>query len=220
MMQVGGADVWKGRWVVVVLVDGRFDSAFVAPTLSDAVNRLPEAAAIGVDMPIGLPGLGERRPSDLLARAYVGPRRSSVFLTPPQEMVEAESLAEANRLAPSGRGRISAQAFALRRAILEVQALAEIDGRLYEVHPEVSFVCANGGDHLAWPKTCWNGVEKRRQILRRSGIDMPDDLGVAGVAGVADVLDAGIVAWSAHRIGSGRGESVPPGVGQRGAIWR
>jgi hypothetical protein len=54
-MLVGGADVWKGRWVVVVLEDGSFSRAFVTPTIEAAVAELPDAAAIGVDMPIGLP---------------------------------------------------------------------------------------------------------------------------------------------------------------------
>jgi hypothetical protein len=81
-MQVAGADVWKGRWVVVVLDDGRFTRAFVAPTIEEAVAELADVAAIGIDMPIGLPAAGTRRPADLAAREFVGKRRNSVFFTP------------------------------------------------------------------------------------------------------------------------------------------
>ena len=63
-MKVAGADVWKGQWVVVVLEDGHFDRAFVAPTIEAAVGNLPDATAIGVDMPIGLPDPGCRRQAD------------------------------------------------------------------------------------------------------------------------------------------------------------
>ena len=34
-----------------------------------------------IDVPIGIPDVGPRR-ADLLARAFVGPRASSVFATP------------------------------------------------------------------------------------------------------------------------------------------
>jgi len=44
MNHVAGADVWKGQWVVVVLEDGRFRSAFVRPTASDALEVDPLAA--------------------------------------------------------------------------------------------------------------------------------------------------------------------------------
>ena len=63
-MLVAGADVWKGRWVVVVLEDGLTPRAFVEPNIEAVVARLPDAAAIGIDMPIGLPAAGERRPAD------------------------------------------------------------------------------------------------------------------------------------------------------------
>jgi hypothetical protein len=54
-MRVAGADVWKGKWVVVVLDDGLFTRAFVESTLEGAVGELSDAMAIGIDMPIGLP---------------------------------------------------------------------------------------------------------------------------------------------------------------------
>nr|WP_231640215.1 DUF429 domain-containing protein [Micromonospora sp. NRRL B-16802] len=38
-------------------------------------------AVIGIDIPIGLPDTG-RRQADVLAYKLVGPRRSSVFMTP------------------------------------------------------------------------------------------------------------------------------------------
>ena len=42
----------------------------------------------------------------------------------------------------------------------------------------------------------------------------------AGVAGMANVLDAAIGGWSAARIASGHGESLPHGADRIGAIWR
>ena len=217
---VAGADVWKGRWVVVVLEDGQFTRAFVAPTIEDAVAEVAEAMAIGVDMPIGLPEAGTRRPADLEARAFVGARRNSVFFTPSAKLLEAETGTEANVLAnEQGWPGLAAQSFALKKQILAVQPLAAADDRIWEVHPEVSFAEAHGRP-LEWPKSTWNGIALRRGILEREGIVLPADLGPGGAADVADVLDAAIAAWSATRIAAGESQSLPAGSQRIGAIWR
>lgn len=220
-MRVAGADVWKGRWVVVALDGGRFGGVFLATTFEAALATVPDAAVVAVDVPIGLPATGARRDADAQARAFVGPRRHSVFFTPATDLLEAASLGEANgRARARGGPGVSAQAFALRAHILQVAPVAERDGRVHEAHPEVSFVAANGGRHLAWPKTSWNGFRLRRRILAEQGVALPDDLGAAGQAGVADVLDAAAVAWTADRIAAGRAERFPPGHRRIGAIWR
>jgi predicted RNase H-like nuclease len=219
-MEVAGIDIWKGRWAVVVLSEGRFQRAFVAPTIQEAVAQLPRAAAIGVDIPIGLPMPGDRRPADEMARAYVGPRWQSVFMTPSLDLLEAGTHARANQIAlAEGRRGISAQTYALRGMILQVKPVAEGDERIHEVHPEVSFVRANGGSPLPWSKSSWNGVHLRRQILAAQRVILPDDLGAVGGVGCADVLDAAVAAWSAHRLAGGRAVRFPDGSGRTGAIW-
>lgn len=219
-MLAAGADVWEGRWVIVVLDDGRFDSAFVAASIAEAVDHLPEARTIGVDMPIGLPAAGGRRTCDELARQFVGPRRSSVFWTPCAEVLETRSYAAARALAAANGWRgIAAQAYALKTQILAVQHVARRDDRLVEVHPEVSFAAANGTT-LRWPKTSWNGMHERRGILRARGIELPPRLDHLGSAGSPDVLDAAIVAWSASRVARAVGEPMPPDPDAGPAIWR
>jgi predicted RNase H-like nuclease len=104
--------------------------------------------------------------------------------------------------------------------ILEVQPVAQQDSRVYEVHPEVSFVQANSGMALRWAKASWNGVTLRRRILADHGIVLPDDLGETGAAGIADLLDAAIAAWSAARIAGGKAEAMPDRTSRVGAIWR
>ena len=78
-----GIDGYPKGWVAVVLVDGRFDRTLVAHSLQSMIDQVPEALAIGVDMPIGLPGAWPRA-ADTLAKAYVRPRHNSVFTTPPR----------------------------------------------------------------------------------------------------------------------------------------
>jgi predicted RNase H-like nuclease len=219
-MLVAGADVWKGRWVVVVLEDGSYSRAFVATTIEEAVVELVDAVAIGIDMPIGLPHGGDRRPADLKARDFVEARRNSVFFTPSAELLEKETAADANVLAKErGWPGLAAQSFALKRQILAVQPLAAANDRIWEVHPEVSFAEAHGRP-LEWSKSTWNGIALRRGILEREGIELPADLGPGGLADVADVLDAAIAAWSARRIAAGEGQALPTGSQRIGAIWR
>ncbi len=67
-MWVAGIDVWKRRWVAVVLRDGRFERAIVAPRIDDLLSELSDMAAIGIDMPIGLTSGTERREADTEAR--------------------------------------------------------------------------------------------------------------------------------------------------------
>jgi predicted RNase H-like nuclease len=206
-----------------VLKNGQFVRVFVTPTIETAVGELPDAAAIGIDMPIGLPSAGERRPADLEARTFVDPRRNSVFFTPSAELLEEETAAAANVLAKAqGWPGLAAQSFALKKQILAVQPLAAADERIWEVRPEVSFAAAHGRP-LKWPKSTWNGISLRRQILEREGIVLPADLGPGGATDVSDVLDAAIAAiaaWSARRIATGERHSLPACSQRIGAIWR
>jgi len=215
-----GIDWARPRWVGVVLEDGAPARVVADQDLAALVDGVPDAACIGVDMPIGTPGDGVRA-SELQARTFVGVRRSSVFLTPPAEVLAAGSYAEANTLARATIGRgLSQQAWGLRRLIAIVAALAAGDARIFEVHPEVSFTALVGAP-MAAAKTTWNGQMARRTALARAGIVLADDLGPAGAVPVADVLGAAVVAWSARRHVAGEARSFPEGApaGARETIW-
>ena len=219
-MIVAGADVWKGKWVVIILNDGHFSRGFVAATFAEVVENLDEASIIGVDIPIGLPTGADRRASDTEARAFVGSRRSSVFFTPSAELLDCASAAEANELARRlNIPGISAQTFALKKQILAVQPFAEQDDRIYEVHPEVSFREACGKE-LLWSKSSWNGQMVRRAILAERGIRLPEVLPELGGADPSDILDASIVAWSASRIAKNLAEPFPTDGSRLTSIWR
>jgi predicted RNase H-like nuclease len=176
-----------------------------------------------VDIPIGLP-LERCRQADLEARTFVGPRWRSVFLTPPRAVLEAPTYSEANALAIQLTGRgISTQAFGIRTKILEVDRLAPEGKRIIEIHPEVSFRHLAGAV-LDTSKNTWAGFWTRLDLLRRVGIDLSIDLGIAGSAGVDDVLDAAVAAYSATRYAQGQARSLPepPEIGESGrpvAIW-
>jgi predicted RNase H-like nuclease len=219
-VSVLGVDWYPRGWVAVVLTGPAAAKVLVGDDLSALVERVPRAACVAVDMPIGLPAT--ERPADMLARKFVGPRRQSVFATPPAEVLDAESYAKANEIAArllDGK-KISQQAWALRGNINRVGELAERDRRIVEVHPEVSFRKLVGEDVL-FPKTSWNGQALRRQALEGAGIGLPDELDEAGVVPVADVLDAAAAAWSARRYARGAASSFPEDAqpGRRQVIW-
>jgi predicted RNase H-like nuclease len=223
MTRVAGIDGYPKGWVAVVLEDGRFAAAAVGKGLGDLIGTLGDVTTIGLDIPIGLPERSLRE-ADRHAKDFVGPRRNSVFMTPPRLVLEAPNPAEARRRCVALTGQsISSQALALRGRILEADAVAGADQRIREVHPEVSFR-ALAGVPLDYAKSTWAGIDLRRQLLADAGIVVPGKLGLAGSAGVDDVLDAAVAAWSAVRIAAGRGRSFPtdPRVGADGhsaAIW-
>ncbi len=187
-------------------------------------------AVVGIDIPIGLPDASERA-ADGLAYVFVGPRRQSVFKVPVRAALEAPDHDTAKRLNLEAVGQsVSAQAYGLRRRILEV------DGWLrgtptgpdrppvYEVHPEVSFA-GLAGETLGSGKRTWAGSEQRRMLLAREGIFLAGTLGGAGeLAAVDDVLDAAAVTWTAARLATGDALCLPdsPEVfsdGLPAAIW-
>lgn len=203
-----------------MLCSGAPPSVQVASDLDALIASIPDAVCIGVDMPIGLPG--SVREADNLARAFVGVRRNSIFLTPPAKVLEASSYEAANLIAPTliGGKKISQQAWALRSNIHLVAEIAARDTRVIEVHPEVSFRRL-AGTEVGYSKATWNGQHSRRRWLSKAGIDLPDHLAAGGEVPVADILDAAAAAWSARRYAEGRAESLPPNatVGEKQVIW-
>jgi predicted RNase H-like nuclease len=212
---VAGVDGYRKGWVAVSLDPSGDVQVSTHSTFSEVLSL--RARVIAVDIPIDPPGLGARA-TDAGARAFVGPgRASSVFPTPPRASLEARTFAEANEIARTITGKgISQQAFALARKILEVHALAEVDERVIEMHPEVSF-CALAGDALAESKHTPEGLERRRALLASAGIVLP---GAVGGVPEADLLDAAVGAWTAARYSTGGAQAFPPEHRDRlGAIW-
>ena len=211
-MLVVGADVWKRGWVAVAVDSGDVTGITTFDGFDDLATEHSAAAVIGIDIPIGLPDDPPRR-ADVLAKAFVGPRASSVFHTPPRDVLEAPTYRQAlKRSYERYGGGISAQSYALRKRIFEVDAVRGDTGRLIEVHPEVSFRALTGAP-LEHSKKTWNGQMERRTLLAGAGLHLPDRItGSAGRIPVDDILDATAVAWSAGRWATNRAEAIPDGA--------
>lgn len=211
--------------------DDGFVAAMARPGLSELVaaadaHGVGPMGAIGVDIPIGLVDT-PRRSADGAARAYVGPRRSSVFNAPNRAVIGASTLAEANAwLAEREYPMMSAQGFALVPRIREAAAVAAVDERLIEVFPEATFRFLAGAP-LTVAKKQWSGAAQRLELLAEASppIVVPWDLGDAGRVPTDDVFDAAAAAYSARRYALGEAEAqgdpaeVDPTTGRRIAMW-
>ena len=208
-MTVVGVDGCKQGWIAIALRDGEPARGHFVAHLEGLLDAIPDAQAVGIDIPIGLPSVGPRR-ADIEARALLNARRNSVLPAPVRAAVTARTHAEATAISKriAGRG-ISQQAFALAPKIREAERWsATVALPVWEVHPEVSFAIMMGGP-AAWPKSTWSGLRERQLAITQAGIAL-DDIGSAGhKAGADDVLDAAAAAWSAARLLRGEGISLP-----------
>src|SRR5262249_5130611 len=208
-MRVAGVDGTKGGWVAIVLEYGRVASDFLCLPIETRFDELSDAALIAIDVPIGF---GPRK-ADAAARTFLRGAGSTVFTTPSRDVLE-------RKFGP-GLG-VSAQAHALGQRIIHVTRLAQVDTRVPEGHPEVSFRAMNEVQPLRYRKKSAGGALERTELLRRHGIEL-DRLEAAAKAPLDDVLDAAASAWSAHRIALGTARTLPdsPEVadGHQIAIW-
>lgn len=207
MPVVLGADgVIRNRWVVAELADSGpvrwhlVTGAAEVLQLADAVS----AAAVALDVPIGLPASGQRR-CDKEAFSSLGARRSSVFMTPPRHVLEHDRYAAARAASPG----LTAQAFALISRIRDVDTVLRAAGpgvheRVVECHPEVTFRALAGVD-LARKRSA-RGALDRIDTLAAAGLtdvrEAPDD------AALDDALDAMACAWTARRWAAGTARTL------------
>lgn len=206
-MRVLGIDACRRGWAGVLLdEDGTTDGVFLRDITG--VDGL-DVAGIGIDIPIGL-AADHVREADLAARTFLGPRRSSVFLTPTRAALAEEDHATASRVNRELTGSgISIQAHALRPKVLEVDGWVRTAGvPVWEVHPEVAFALLLGAP-AAHPKRTWAGQRERRLALAAAGIELGAVGEVGARAAADDVLDAAAVAWSTRRLVRGEGRSFP-----------
>jgi predicted RNase H-like nuclease len=168
MDTVLGVDWARGCWVVVAL-DGDDVTITTEPTMCNVWRDSPDAGAILVDIPIGLPETAPRE-CDRAAASRLGGRHSSVFDVPCRAAVEADGY-EAAR--DANGGRLGSQSWGLVPRIREVDcfldAHPEAEACVYESHPEVcyaTFAARTGADDPGSKRDA-DGLDARLSILER-----------------------------------------------------
>ncbi|MBL8985469.1 MAG: DUF429 domain-containing protein [Gemmatimonadetes bacterium] len=209
------ADGCPAGWLVVTM---NADGAVVAEVLDTAslLARLPGTRVLAIDLPIGLNECGPRD-CDVAARRELGRHGgSSVFPAPVRAALAGADYADACRRSAEVSGkRLSRQTWGIVGRIRDVdRALRRAGshrGRVFEVHPELSFRRWRGSPMPAGKKTA-AGLRARRRLTdaRFPGIfasaraDFPkravrDD----------DIVDALACLWTAERIAAGTATTLP-----------
>lgn len=210
-MRVIGVDGCPQGWIAAtvdfdlhspglpVVIDVRFDiHPHLATVIADAT-----AAVIGVDIPIGLPGVSGTRLCDVEARKILTPFGSRVFPAPVRVALPyVNDYSQACEISRRECGRaLSRQTWNILAKIAEADALAD-DSRLVEVHPEVSFAFMNG-DVLGERKKTLAGRECRLTALHQW---LPREVSIPRSD---DAVDALACAWTAMRIAEGVARTLP-----------
>ncbi|MBN9413833.1 MAG: DUF429 domain-containing protein [Candidatus Eremiobacteraeota bacterium] len=116
---------------------------------------------VAVDMPVGLPGPGQSRDCEPAARRLLGPRRHSVFTTPPRRYLKARDFSEVQGM--------SLQSFHLLPKIRELDhwMTPARQARVFEAHPELVFTRLAGGP-LQHSKKTPEGRNLREKLLAQT----------------------------------------------------
>jgi predicted RNase H-like nuclease len=213
---VVGVDGCRGAWLAATVVGDERSARLVGWQLdrfSSVLAGADDAQVVGVDIPVGLVAAG-RRACDVAGRLALGGRAAArLFLVPSRDAVEAPTFDAANDLLRSrGEPAVSWQTYALSRAVLEVDEVAD-DARVHEVHPDLSFLAMTG--RVLASKHTGAGLAERTAAL---GGWLDVDAAVAAAprgAGHGDVLDALAAAWTACRIRDGRAVVYPDDAAAR-----
>lgn len=209
---VAGVDGCKNGWVVAIDLGNGHTKVQHVETFSTLLLD-QNLSVIVIDIPIGLLSQGARE-CDLEARKLLGrKRRSSVFPAPLRPMLAASDWNEACRIRfEVERKKCSKQAAAIIPKILEVDQsmTVELQHRVLEGHPEVSFTLMKGGSSMLHRKMTREGKEERLHLLAKHFPDIREQIASCGLRGVVtDVIDAYACLWTARRVNQGIARTLP-----------
>jgi predicted RNase H-like nuclease len=214
-----GVDGCKAGWIAVTAIPETFDKAEakVFKSVAALISELAPRSIIAIDIPIGLRECtirGGREP-DWAARAFLGPRRASVFPVPSRKAVYAHEqgyrrVCDVARETSDQKRAVSKQLFGIFPRIRQIDDVLRqepvLRERVFEVHPEVSFKVMNNDESLPERKKVKGrinpqGMQLRKELLAKEGFPLSflDQIPPQG-AGRDDFYDACACAWSAQRI--------------------
>lgn len=198
--RIAGLDGCRRGWVAVVK-DGESIETRLCTNDDELLALFRGCAVVAIDVPIGL---AEREPRscDHHARRFLGRRSSSVFPAPIRPHLTARDYEEAKR----HRG-LSIQSWAIVPKVQQIDRILqrhrELRGRVYEVHPEVSFAYWNSAPLES--KRSAAGLAARRALVSGQFGEVPP---VPRGAREDDLLDAFAALWTAERILAGKAQTL------------
>ena len=225
-----GVDGARGGWVAAIAAGPDRTRLELFSDITALTATVGEAAAVAIDVPIGLYDSVAFRPCDRAARRLLGSRASTVFAPPARYMLRAAGdyaairrlVAEERERNPEAKG-LSAQAAGIAAKVREVDDWVRehpaAERWLFECHPELSFRALNGGVPLREPKHTAAGRDRRRRLLCAAFPDAEQRIAAARWSAqqvaAADLLDA--YAALSTALACARGEQLELGGGERDA---
>jgi len=206
---IAGVDGCKGGWIVAVSSNWpcvELPELVFCQDFCSVLEMTQICKMVVVDMPIGIPSGAEVRDCDVLARDELGKARSSVFLTPPRECLQADNpeafQAIHRRLRGKGAGLPT---WGIVPKIKEVDVVMnpELQSRIVEYHPELAWK-ELGGKVLS-SKHRTEGILQRIGLIEKYIPNIGDFCNCQAVkkAKIDDVLDAVVGLAVAYSITDG-----------------
>lgn len=241
-MQVAGVDGCPGGWLVVRAEVAANRLRLVSAPIpldrfTDVVAATKDCDCVAVDIPIGLTE-GPERDADRAAREKLGqPRGSSVFRAPcwpilcqtTDESPYADACAVSRKYCCHKQSEepaaMSLQTYHIMKKVREVnlwlkverERREDVQDRIFEMHPEVSFWALNDGNATQYSKKAkaQRGKRERISLLSRSfddalaSVELTKTAAMARRPGYDDFLDACVAAWTAARRALAKHETLP-----------
>jgi predicted RNase H-like nuclease len=226
--QVAGVDGCRAGWFAAIATVERRNSgsdapctyrladSFVASRFTEVLSKTADCELVCVDMPIGLNEDNGDRMCDRQARNKLGePRRRSVFPPPIRQCLKAKDYTEANEISFEYSGKkLTPPTWAITGKIRQVDEsmTQELQRRVREIHPEISFWALNHGQPMQRKKTTVAGRNERVVLLSVIFSDLYHVVAECHQpkkVQVDDILDALAAAWTAGQAVIGKAKTLP-----------
>ena len=216
MKDIFGIDGCKFGWVVAEERTKGDLSIRLIKDLNDLESISSQKSIAGIDIPLAIHEKGFRM-ADAEARTLLKSRSSTIFSAPALETLHSDNYTAACEINESICGKkISKQSWFLFSKIKEARKIfckPNKKIKLYEVHPELSFMAMNGMRVIELGKKTDEGFKIRHKLVKKlfpkfdfdkiranfKRSDVADD----------DILDAIAVLWSTQKIIANMASYVP-----------
>jgi len=207
-------------WLAVAYTDDGYDHATVVDGVGELWTRYEEtAAAVAVDVPVGLETATAPRPNERAAVEFLGARREAVVPAPVREAARKQRYPTAARVHERKTGGdLPRAAFERARLVTAVdEFMTTIDdarGVFLEAHPELCYRAFAGEPPTERPDVA-AGYAERMRVLAEFDPDAPPTVQSVAEAteghavSIPAVLDAVALALTV-RPGPGSRRSLPP----------
>ena len=224
--EVAGVDGCRAGWFLVIASATKTSRAgcpcalklkdfCVVTTFAEVLSETRDCELVCIDIPIGLSDGAEPRECDVAARKVLRWRTSSVFPPPIRQCLSANDPDTASNLCFENSGKkLNRQSFFIMPKIREVDQIMtpELQQRVREIHPEISFWALNGKKSTKHNKKRLVGRNERMNLLAPVFRDVQELVVKARRpkrVAPDDILDALVAAWTAGQAVVGKGKTLP-----------